>query len=206
MRLPRDEFLRFAFLNAALDRTVDDPARRRALAELLEAVDAGLDAGPRAALEALPRLIGERMGAFGWAWNGFYAPLEEGEAEEASGRAQPAELHLSFAFGPPVCTPLVRDGGPLSSGMCFDAFALNQTLAAFGAKTWPGYVSCDAASGLGTVAGIVAPVRGPSGAPVAVWDLDATQPIEPGDVRAMDVLFATLACCFELRSADFVRS
>ena len=198
MRLPASDFVRFVELNAALETTVAQAPRRGALLGVVEGVGELAGRDVREAVAALPRLIGEAMAPFGWAWNGFYAPLP--------GDVDTAELHLSSAFGPPVCSPLVRGGGPLSSGMCFDAFALNQTLAAFDAKGWPGYVSCDAASGLGTVAGIVAPVRGPAGAPVAVWDLDSTQPIEPGDVRAMDVLFATLARCVEFAREDFVRS
>lgn len=197
MTLPAADFARFVELNAGLDAVVADPARRRALRAVLRGAGELLRLGPRGALEALPRRIGEHMGAHGWAWNGFYAPLP--------GDGDVRELHLSWAWGPPVCSPLVRSGGPLSSGMCFDGWAMNQTLAAYDAKAWPGYVSCDAASGLGTVAGIVAPVRGPDGSPVAVWDLDAVRPIEPGDVRAMDVLFATLARCLELRREDFAR-
>ncbi|MEM9382641.1 MAG: hypothetical protein AAGB93_21995 [Planctomycetota bacterium] len=188
-------FLRVTRLNGALESHATDPARRAALDAVLARTADHLDRGARDVLASLPATIADAMRPFGWAWNGFYAP--RGPAETAD------DLHLSFAHGPPVCSPLVRSGGPLTSGMCFDALHLNQTLAAFDAKSWPGYVSCDAASGLGTVAGIVAPVRDPAGAPIAVWDLDATRPIEPCDVRVMDVLFATLARCVELRPEDF---
>jgi len=58
---------------------------------------------------------------------------------------------------------------------------------------------------LGTVAGVVVPVRGANGAPVAVWDLDSTERIEPGDVRAMDVLFASLARTVAFDRAHFQR-
>lgn len=182
-------------LNGALEANVGSSRRRSALEAVFIETAAHLDSDNRKVLACLPAKIAEAMGAFGWAWNGFYAP--RGSVGSAD------ELHLSFAHGPPVCSPLVRSGGPLTSGMCFDALHLNQTLAAFDAKSWPGYVSCDAASGLGTVAGIVVPVRDPIGRPIAVWDLDATQPIEPGDVRVVDVLFATLARCLEFQPEDF---
>ena len=90
--------------------------------------------------------------------------------------------------------------------MCFDGLDLNQTLAAYDVKAWPGYVSCDSSSGLSTVSGIVAPVRDPGGRPIAVWDLDANQRIEPGDVRFADVLFGTLARCLPFRPDDFAES
>ena len=193
--LAPNEFLRAAALNGALEVNVPDPERRRSLASCLEAAATSLPNGARETLALLPRQIGEAMRPYGWAWNGFYAPHEPAQTAR--------ELHLSYAFGPPVCSPIVRSGGALSSGMCFDALELNQTLAAFDAKSWPGYVSCDAASGLGTVAGIVVPVRDREGSPIAVWDLDAIQPIEPGDVRVMDVLFSTLARCLDFRREVF---
>jgi putative methionine-R-sulfoxide reductase with GAF domain len=187
------DFRRFVELNAALDVITHDDGRRAALRSIVREAEELLPGGAGSLAGALPRAIGEAMGPFGWAWNGFYAP------DENETRA----LRLAHAFGPPVCAVLERSGGPLSSGMCFDALDLNQTLAAYDAKAWPGYVSCDAASGLGTVSGLVTPVRGPDGGPVAVWDLDATARIEPGDVRFVDVLFATLSRCLEFSRADF---
>ena len=102
-----------------------------------------------------------------------------------------------------VCASLERSGGALSSGMCFDAIDLNQTMAAYQTKEWPGYVSCDAASGLSTVSGIVCPIRGGAQRVIAVWDLDATQVIDPADVRTMDVLFSTLSRCKAITPGDF---
>lgn len=195
--LPIEEFLPFVRLNAALDVVLPDPDRRAALDRVLAGASELVGEGAAAVVQGLPGLIGEAMAPYGWAWNGFYAPRP--------GDEDPRELHLSFAHGPPVCSPLERSGGPLSSGMCFDALLLNQTLSAFDAKAWPGYVSCDSASGLGTVAGIVVPVRGVDGQPVAVWDLDATRPIEPGDVRAMDVLIGSLGKCAEFAREHFQR-
>jgi putative methionine-R-sulfoxide reductase with GAF domain len=186
-------FARFVELNVALERSVPDAERRAALRSIVETTGALLARGPRDTLRELPRAIGRAMGSRGWAWNGFYALRGAGRDE----------LHLSHAFGPPVCAVLERRGGPLTSGMCFDALELNQTLAAHDAKAWPGYVSCDAASGLGTVAGIVSPLRDPSGVPIAVWDLDSTRPIEPGDVRFADVLFATLSRSLALAGEHF---
>jgi len=189
--LAAGELVRFVALNAALEAGIEDPARRAALTSIAEAAAALVPRGAAELAARLPRHVGEAMGPFGWLWNGFYVPRG------------PDELHLAHAHGPPVCSPLVRSGGPLTSGMCFDALALNQTLGAFDAKRWPGYVSCDAASGLATLAGIACPIRDPAGRPHAVWDLDATQPIVPGDVRFADVLFSTLARCVAFRPSDF---
>ena len=195
--LSASELLPFLRLNASLDVVSSDPGRRAALDRVFVDAAALAERGAAPIVAGLPSVIGEAMAPFGWAWNGFYAPLPGDEA--------PSALHVSAAFGPPVCSPLERTGGALNSGMCFDGFLLNQTLCAFDAGAWPGYVSCDAASGLGTVAGIVVPVRDVNGAPVAVWDLDSTERIEPGDVRAMDVLFASLARTIAFDRAHFQR-
>ncbi|MEL6427682.1 MAG: hypothetical protein AAFR54_00800 [Planctomycetota bacterium] len=188
---------RFVLLNTTLERASAAPERARALEGLVGDVATRLDAGPGALLRAFPGLVAERMGGFGWAWNGFYAP--ENEANP------PTSLVLSHACGPPVCSPLEAFGGALSSGMCFDAFHFDQTLVAASVDDWPGYVSCDSASGIGTVSGIVVPVRGPEGRPVAVWDLDATEPVVAVDARVMDVLFSTLGRCVSIRPAHFAR-
>jgi len=181
-RLPRSEFRRFVELNTALDHACPDERRRAAARAILAATDEAL-AGPSSLSARLPGIIGRAMQPFGWLWNGIYRLREDGK------------LHLGPAHGPPVCSELERSGGPLSSGMCFDALLMNQTLAAYDAKAWPGYLSCDAESGLQTVSGIVCPIRDTEGRAVGVWDLDATERVEPIDVRFMDVLFATLARC-----------
>ncbi|MEE2941502.1 MAG: hypothetical protein VX460_14035 [Planctomycetota bacterium] len=195
--LSASELLPFLRLNASLDVVSSDPIRRAAFDRVFKSAAALAEQGAAPIVAGLPSVIGKAMAPFGWAWNGFYAPLPGDEG--------PSALHVASAYGPPVCTPLERSGGALSSGMCFDGFLLNQTLCAFDAGAWPGYVSCDATSGLGTVAGIVVPVRGAGGAPVAVWDLDSTEEIEPGDVRAMDVLFASLARTVDFDRAHFQR-
>lgn len=187
------DFRHFVELNAGLEHAALAPERRAALTAVVAAADGLLSDGPRAVATGLPRAIGEAMGPFGWFWNGFYV-LHPGD---------PDELRVGPAFGPPVCASLERSGGPLSSGMCFDALHLNQTLAAYDAHAWPGYVSCDATSGLSTASGLVCPVRDAGGLPIAVWDLDAAQTITPGDVRTMDVLFATLARCLDFDAAAF---
>lgn len=188
--LQASELARFVELNAALDASLADPERRRALRGVLAFVERGL-ADPPGLIAGLPRAIGEAMESRGWRWNGFYALGEDGR------------LHLGPAHGPPVCSPLELQGGALSSGMCFDALLTNQTLAAYDVSAWPGYVSCDGESGLSTVSSIVSPIRDPDGRPFAVWDLDSTQRIEPGDVRFCDVLFASLARCTRLEPAPF---
>ena len=124
--------------------------------------------------------------------SGFYILHDDGK------------LHVGPAFGPPVCSELERSGGPLSSGMCFDAMFLNQTLSTSDVKRWPGYVSCDSTSGLSTVSGLVVPVRDPAGRPIAVWDMDSTTPVELVDVRYLDVLFATLARTIPIQRAELV--
>jgi len=187
------DFARFAALNIALERIAQDDERRRALQTVLDEAEALLQRPTSELLTALPRRIGEAMQPFGWLWNGFYAYRGQDRAA----------IHASFAYGPPVCSSLERSGGALSSGMCFDAITLNQTMAAYEAKKWPGYVSCDATSGLATVSGIVCPVRDVNHRAIAVWDLDATRTIDPADVRTMDVLFATLSRCKPITPEDF---
>jgi putative methionine-R-sulfoxide reductase with GAF domain len=192
-RLDPADFRRFVELNIALERTVDDPGRRSALQTIVVETEALLALPAKELLARLPRVIGEAMSAYGWLWNGFYV-VRDGNRNE---------LYTGYAFGPPVCSLIERSGGPLSSGMCFDALSLNQTLAAYETKRWPGYVSCDASSGLATVSGIVSPLRDSGGTAIAVWDLDATETIHPGDVRTMDVLFGTLARCVTIDGSCF---
>ena len=189
-----DLLRRFVRLNAApqLDAG-DDSSAGRAAARLAILEDAAslLADGEAALLRGLPARIGAAMGGFGWTWNGFYVL-------DAAGR-----LRLASAHGPPVCSELEASGGALTSGMCFDGLRMNQTLAAYDAHAWPGYVSCDATSQLQTASGLVSPVRDAQGQPIAVWDLDATERIEAGDVRFMDVLFASLARCAAFTPAHF---
>ena len=192
-RLATADFARFVTINVALERIVQDDARRQALQTILDGTESLLERPTSELLAALPRLIGETMQPFGWLWNGFYAYRGDDRSS----------IHASRAYGPPVCSSLERSGGALSSGMCFDAITLNQTMAAYETKQWPGYVSCDATSGLATVSGIVCPIRDANDRAIAVWDLDSTQTIDPADVRTMDVLFATLSRCKPITTADF---
>jgi len=191
------DFRRVLLLNAHAELTGGEAERRAAYAGILDEVAGSVEteADAAAILARVPEAIGRRMAPFGWMWNGFYVLREDGN------------LHVGPACGPPVCALLERAqggrDGPLTSGMCFDGLILNQTLVAWSAKDWPGYVSCDATSGLRTVAGIVVPLRDARGRPIAVWDLDASEPVLPGDVRFFDVLFATLARCLALRPASF---
>lgn len=191
-RLAPGRFREAVELSAGLDAYEEDAERREALRTVLhrtaEEVERGLEAG--ALLAALPRRFADVLGTDGWGWNGFYALGPDGR------------LHLGHAFGPPVCAELERRGGPLSSGMCFDGVLLNQTLAVPRVGDWPGYVSCDAESGLSTVGGIVSPLRDPEGRPIGVWDLDCTRPVTAGEGRFADSLFATLARTLELHARD----
>lgn len=129
----------------------------------------------------VPGEIRDIFGSRGWAWNGIYTLRDE------------RTLQLYAAAGPPVCGTLELRGGVGTSGMCFDGILMNQTLVAAPVSAWPGYVSCDSESGLATVAGMVVPIRGPSGAPIAVWDLDSTEPLNPADPFFFDRYFATLS-------------
>ena len=198
--LDPDGFRRVAALNLGLDleqvttgggapRSAERSAVHGAIvsecARLLDALE-GPDLTPL--LVRLPRVIGEAAGELGWRWNGIYVLGDDGK------------LHLGPAHGPPVCSPLEPAAGaagaaprPLTSGMCFDALVLNQTMAGYDVGTWPGYVSCDAASGLQTRAGIATPLRDAGGQPVAVWDCDSVEEVELADVRFAEVLFSTLA-------------
>ena len=189
-RLLAADFRTVVELSASHELAAED-ARTLARRAILEGVAQVVAEDKERALSELPKIVGAAMKSFGWLWNGFYVLRDDGA------------LHLGPSCGPPVCTPLESSGGVLSSGMCFDALHLNQTLVAYEAKAWPGYVSCDSTSGLGTVSGIVCPVRDEGGRPIAVWDLDATQRVEPADVRFMDVLIATLSHCTVPTPADF---
>jgi len=182
--------LRVIELNAGLAGAGLEPARRAALERIAAGVAERLAEPAATQLAALPRLVGGEMKPFGWFWNGFYVLRPDGK------------LHLGPACGPPVCSELEAGGALFTSGMCFDALHLNQTLSASDVGAWPGYVSCDKTSGLATVSGIVTPLRGPEGLPFAVWDLDAARPVLAADVRFVDVLFATLARFVALGPAD----
>lgn len=140
----------------------------------------------------LPRIIHSVFGGRGWAWNGIYA------------RHDDRQLILAAAHGPPVCATLDLLGEVGSSGMCWDAILMNQTLVARDVKRWPGYVSCDGESGLATAAGIVCPIRDGEGRPIAVWDLDSTEPLLGGDGPFMDRIFATLSAICRPQIADLV--
>lgn len=161
----------------------DEPSRSR-FWRLAQALGPVVDEGP---WEALPGLIAAHFAPRGWAWNGFYvrAPLAVGVDR----------LDLGHAAGPPVCTPLWRTpaGGIGASGACFDALALNQTIIITAPADYPGFVSCDGESGLTTRGSLVVPIRGGDGAPLAVWDLDATEPVTLAEAHFMEALLASLA-------------
>ncbi len=117
-----------------------------------------------------------------------------------------ASAERAAAAGPPVCHTMEGSGGVGTSGMCFDALLMNQTLVAAEVKRWPGYVSCDGESGLETRSGIVCPIRGARATPLAVWDLDSTQEAEPEDPPFFDRLLATLSALLEPAPDDFGRA
>lgn len=190
-RIRPDRFHDFVRLASGL--AVAD-ADERGYGDLFDHVGARLTEGDGAALLAhLPAWIGERFAARGWAWNGYYRSGPGGDA-----------LELGHAFGPPVCTPIPRaaDGGVTTSGMCWDAMISNQCLLATDVGAWPGYVSCDGTSGLHTAAGLVCPIRNPTGRPIGVWDLDCSGPLDAVDARAMDALFSTLSLVLSIESTD----
>lgn len=178
-----DDLVRwFAHRDEQHPETPDD------LRALATAVAEAFAEGPEA-WHALPGLIKEALGNRGYRWNGIYALDESGD------------LMLGPAAGPPVCNHLPKQGGLFQSGMCHDGILLNQTLHASDVKRWPGYVSCDAESGLVTREGLVSPVRDASGRPIAVWDLDATEPLHPADPAWFDALLATLSAAVPTTAA-----
>jgi putative methionine-R-sulfoxide reductase with GAF domain len=162
------------------------PEERRSEYEWLVARTAAAWTDGPELLRAIPALIRERFGARGFAWNGIYA------------LAAPRTLELFAAAGPPVCHELERSGGAGSSGMCWDCILMGQTLIAADVSRWPGYVSCDAESGLATAAGICCPIRDAGQRPIAVWDLDCTRPLAAEDGVFFDRFFATLSALLEL--------
>ena len=140
-----------------------------------ELLSAGLPLWPQ-----LTGVIRELFQERGWEWNGIY--VLDGDSS----------LRLAYAAGPPACAQIERKGGVGTSGMCFDAVSMNQTLVAADVARWPGYVSCDGDSGIATCSGMVCPIRDATGAPVAVWDVDATRPLAVADAVFFDRYFATL--------------
>ncbi len=133
--------------------------------------------------DELPAQIAARYGDFGWAWNGFY---------RLRGVEPHRQLVLASAAGPPVCATIDEsEGGIGVSGMCFDAIYAEHPLVAGDVKRWAGYVTCDGESGLGTVAGIAVPIL-VRGRPVAVWDLDSTEPLDSTDLTLFGALFGQL--------------
>ena len=119
---------------------------------------------------AWPGWVQKQFAERGWEWNGYYV------------RTADDMMRLGHAAGPPVCGELERLGGPGSSGMCWDAVLLSQPLVTSSVKDWPGYVSCDGASGLKTAAGAVIPLRASDSQILGVWDLDSSQPLDSADV------------------------
>lgn len=151
--------------------------------------------------EGLPACLAKRFADRGWEWNGFYYLRAD-----ADGNTDASEhLDLGFAHGPPVCTPLERRGDRFTSGMCWDAMLSNFALLATDVAQWPGYVSCDGSSGIRTQSSIVVPLRGPNGAPLGVWDVDARETLELADVRAMDAIMTVVTRIWELEAQDLTR-
>jgi len=181
---------------AQMEQSPDSAARvkcgtRRAEYLALVAATATLLTSENGLWRQLPATIREIFEHRGWAWNGIYVLKDH-------------QLELAAAAGPPVCHTLIQSGGVGTSGMCFDALLLNQTQVSADVKSWPGYVSCDGESGLATQAGLVCPIRGEDGNPVAVWDLDCTQALEPEDAPFFDRLFQVLSLLLKPGPAKFL--
>jgi putative methionine-R-sulfoxide reductase with GAF domain len=140
----------------------------------------------------LPTLLHDVFGSRGWKWNGVYVRCGD-------------ELRLAEgAAGPPVCSPLILDesGGVGSSGSCWDAVLMNQTIALAHVSQWPGYVSCDETSGLQTASGIACPIRDGNGRPIAVWDLDSAESLAPEDPIFLGHFFDTLSALLKPDETD----
>lgn len=191
--VPLELFKYFVELNSAIELNVPDFSKRSQLSKITSEVARRLSSDPiERVIDALPTVIGQAMEQFGWFWNGFYVLGDDGN------------LHLGSAFGPAVCSTLIREGGLFTSGMCFDCIETNHTLAAYNVRAWPGYVSCDPHSGYQTKAAISCPIRNHDNQPIAVWDMDSTQQIEKGEIRFLDVLMSTLAKTIPLEAIHFV--
>lgn len=142
--------------------------------------------------KSLPRYIREGFHPEGWEWNGIYS-VETFE-----------KLRLVAAAGPVVCNELVRTGGPGSSGMCWDTVLLGFPLVARDVRTWPGYVSCDGESGLDTVASMTYPIVDRYNKIIAVWDMDSTKPIHPGDCNFIERFFSVMNAVYTPAHEDFL--
>lgn len=102
-----------------------------------------------ASLANASALLNEALGGINWV--GFYV-------------ARNGELLLGPFQGKPACVRI-----PFGAGVCGTAFETNETVRVEDVHEFPGHIACDSASN----SEIVIPLRGASGEPVAVLDIDS---------------------------------
>ncbi|MGV9013389.1 MAG: GAF domain-containing protein [Flavobacteriales bacterium] len=143
--------------------TIEIPAgtgRAARYAALLPQVRALL-ATERDAVAAMANCSAAIMEAFGWHWIGFYRVIGN-------------ELVVGPFQGPVACSPIAH-----GKGVCGTSWAEARTIIVPDVDAFPGHIACSAFSR----SEIVLPLRGRSGAVVAVLDIDSA---ELDDFSAVD--------------------
>jgi GAF domain-containing protein len=152
------------------DRPADKAAR---YAEVEAEILAVLDAEPNriARMATVSSMLADAFPVF--FWTGFYVVDESKEDELVVGPYQGTLGCLRIAFG---------------RGVCGAAAATGQTQIVADVHAFPGHIACDARS----ASEIVVPVFDPSGALIAVFDIDATvtSAFDATDAYALEQLMA----------------
>lgn len=155
---------------ARTDRPADKAAR---YVELEAEILAVLDGEPNrtARMATIASMLSDAFEAY--FWTGFYVVADDRPDELVVGPYQGTLGCLRIPFGRGVCGAAARTG---------------QTQIVEDVHAFPGHIACDSRSR----SEIVVPVRDPSGALIAVFDVDATAPaaFDAVDAEALERLMA----------------
>lgn len=152
------------------DRPADKAAR---YAEVEEEILAVLDGEPNriARMATVSSMLADAFDTY--FWTGFYLVADDRPEELVIGPYQGTAGCLRIAYNRGVCGAAARTG---------------QTQVVEDVHAFPGHIACDSRSR----SEIVVPVRDASGALIAVFDVDATQPaaFDAVDAQALERLMA----------------
>jgi GAF domain-containing protein len=138
---------------ATLDlKGLPKPEAYRQLEQHVRAVLEGLEADPIAAMATVSCLVHH---AFGHLWTGFYRVVTPGKL-----------LRVGPYQGTLGCLEI-----PFGKGVCGAAAATGTTQVVPDVHAFPGHITCDGRS----ASEIVVPVYDPSGALIAVFDVDSAE-------------------------------
>lgn len=153
---------------ARTDRPADKAAR---YAEVQQEILAVLEGEPSriARMATVASMLADAFDAY--FWTGFYLVAEDRAEELVVGPYQGTLGCLRIPFGRGVCGAAARTG---------------QTQVVQDVHAFPGHIACDSRSR----SEIVVPVRDASGALIAVFDVDATEPaaFDAVDAQALEAL------------------